>query len=103
METLLYILQVVGIILTMLGLLISTYLQLKLGRKEKRSFFTFLSVLSYPNDLLTDYDKVLKKIGGIALILGITLVILSGLDKLFEHLTDPPSVMIERIKERQVR
>lgn len=96
MESILNIAQTIGVFSMILGLLVLCFLQISLGKKEKRSFFTFLSILFYSNDELTDSEKQLKKIGGITFLLGIILILLSGYEVFidsFVNFSKPPDII----------
>ena len=96
MESFLNIAQTIGVLSMIFGLGTLCFLQISLGRKEKKSFFTFLSILFYSNDRLTAGEKKLKTIGGITLFLGVVLILLSGYEAVidsFANFLKPPEII----------
>jgi hypothetical protein len=67
-----------GSIVGISGILTLTILQLMLVGRQRRSFFTFLSVVFVPNNELTDIERLIKKIGIYLSLAGSAAVLISG-------------------------
>jgi len=68
-----------GSLLLIFGMLTLIILQLMLGSRLNRSFFTFLSVVFYPNYELTSSEKLIKRIGIVLSVIGSVTILISGL------------------------
>ena len=69
----------VGSIVGILGILTLTILQLMLVGRQRKSLFTFLSVLFVPNNELSDSERLIKKIGIYLSLAGSATVLVFGL------------------------
>jgi hypothetical protein len=67
-----------GSIVGISGILTLTILQLMLVGRQRRSFFTFLSVVFVPNNELTDIERLMKKVGIYLSLAGSAAVLISG-------------------------
>jgi len=64
-----------GSIILILGMIFLAILQFMLGRKLRKSFFTFLSVIFYPCGELTNFEKLLRKIGIVLSLVGAVIIL----------------------------
>jgi len=67
-----------GSIVAILGILTLIILQLMLVGRQRKSFFTFLSVLFVPSNELSDIERLTKKIGIHLSLAGSVTVLISG-------------------------
>jgi len=67
-----------GAIVLFLGIFTLSMLQLSLIRRFRKSLFTFISVLSYPSNELTDMEKLIRKVGVYLSLIGSITVLISG-------------------------
>jgi hypothetical protein len=67
-----------GSIVGISGILTLTILQLMLVGRQRRSFFTFLSVVFVPNNELTDIERLMKKVGIYLSLAGSAAVLICG-------------------------
>lgn len=83
------------------GLIILTGLQIIWSKKEKKSYFTFISVLFRSKGRLSNQERLARRIGGFALLIGFSIVLMSGFDELvdsFKHFNDPPAIVRDKNK-----
>jgi len=62
-----------------IAMLLLTILQFMLGRRTKRNFFTFLSVVFHPKKELLESEIRIRKAGNWFLVIGILLISISGM------------------------
>jgi hypothetical protein len=67
-----------GSVVGILGILTLTILQLMLVGRQRKSLFTFLSVLFVPSNELSDIERLTKKIGIYLSLAGSVTVLISG-------------------------
>ncbi len=67
-----------GSFILLSGIVILTYLQSKLIGKLNKSFFTFLSIMFYPNHELADNEIKIKSVGNYLTVIGSVIVLISG-------------------------
>lgn len=73
-DSILSIILYIGGILALTGVVSLTILQFKLIGRIEKSFFSIASVIFYPKFKLTNFEKRLKRVGIILLIVGGLLV-----------------------------
>ena len=88
--------QFIGGALFFSGIIIVTYLQLKLSRSLERNLFTFVSVLILPKHDL-DPDQIrFRRLGSYLMLSGLIFIIGTGYDVIWESITgfsDPPKII----------
>ena len=67
-----------GSLVLIIGIVALSILQSKLIGRLNRSFFTFLSVVFYSDNELTDNERFIKKIGVYVTLIGAMVVLVSG-------------------------
>ena len=67
-----------GSIVLIIGIVSLTILQSKLIGRIDKSLFTFLSVMFYPDNELTENEKIIKKYGSYITLVGGLVVLVSG-------------------------
>lgn len=75
--------QLSAVILFFIGLIMMTFLQIKLSRKLNRSLITFIPVLIYPKVELSKKEILIRRIGGYLMLIGSIAALLCSLDELF--------------------
>jgi hypothetical protein len=64
-----------GSIVLILGMIMLAILQIMLGRRLEKNFFTFLSVVFYPSNELTDAEKLIRKSGIVLSLAGAVIIL----------------------------
>jgi len=82
-ENIIIFIQLCAVVLFFIGLIMVTYLQIKLSRKLNKSLITFIPVLLYPKNGLSKKEIKIRKIGGYLLLIGSIAAVLCSLDELF--------------------
>lgn len=82
-ENIITFIQLCAVVLFFIGLIMVTYLQIKLSRKLNKSLITFIPVLLYPKNGLSNKEIKIRKIGGYLLLIGSIAAVLCSLDELF--------------------
>ena len=70
--------EIIGATVFFVGLFTLIFLQLKIGKKLNKSYFTFLSIFRIPSKDLLESDKRLRKFGGYLLLFGVIILIISN-------------------------
>lgn len=73
------IIQIFSIVSFFYGLYLISFLQIKLSRKMKKSFLTFISVLIYPKEKLSEKDIKTRKISCIILLFSSIIAVICDL------------------------
>ncbi|RZB33631.1 MAG: hypothetical protein SRB2_03742 [Desulfobacteraceae bacterium Eth-SRB2] len=78
-QQLLKSIEIIGAIALFGGLIILTFLHVKINKRLNKNYVTFLSVFKTPSNHLLESDKRLRKIGGYLLLSGVIISVFSNI------------------------
>ena len=76
------LIQFFSVICFFIGLILISFLQVKLSRRLGKSFITFVPLFFYPKEDLSDREKQIRKIGGYIMLFSSIAALLCSLDEI---------------------
>ncbi len=74
--------QICSVICFFTGLILISFLQVKLSRKLGKSFISFIPLFLYPKKELSDREQQIRKIGGYLILFSAIAALLCSLDEI---------------------